>query len=140
MATIRVDIVSAEGSIWSGEANLVIASARMGDVGIAPRHAPMLTTLRPGELRVQRDGQEELYFYVTGGILEVQPKQVTVLADTALRAEQLDESAADEARKTAEDALKGATSKEDLAHAQGQLVEASARYRAAQKLKGKRSS
>ena len=140
MATIRVDIVSAEGAIWSGEANLVIASARMGDVGIAPRHAPMLTTLRPGDLRVQRDGQEELYFYVTGGILEVQPKQVTVLADTALRADQLDESAADEARKRAEDALKGALNKEDLAHAQGQLVEASARYRAAQKLKGKRSS
>ena len=140
MATIRVDIVSAEGAIWSGEANLVIASARMGDVGIAPRHAPMLTTLRPGDLRVQQDGQEELYFYVTGGILEVQPKQVTVLADTALRADQLDESAADEARKRAEDALKGALNKEDLAHAQGQLVEASARYRAAQKLKGKRSS
>ena len=139
MATIRVDIVSAEGAIWSGEANLVIASARMGDVGIAPRHAPMLTTLRPGDLRVQRDGQEELYFYVTGGILEVQPKQVTVLADTALRADQLDESAADEARKRAEDALKGALNKEDLAHAQGQLVEASARYRAAQKLKGKRT-
>jgi len=140
MATIRVDIVSAEGAIWSGEANLVIASARMGDVGIAPRHAPMLTTLRPGDLRVQRDGQEELYFYVTGGILEVQPKQVTVLADTALRADQLDESAADDARKRAEEALKGTLNKEDLAHAQGQLVEASARYRAAQKLKGKRSS
>ena len=140
MATIKVDIVSAEGQIWAGEANLVIAPARMGDVGIAPRHAPMMTTLRPGDLRVQREGQEELYFYVTGGILEVQPKQVTVLADTVLRAEQLDESAADDARKTAEEALKGATNKEDLAHAQGQLVEAAARYRAAQKLKGKRGS
>jgi len=138
MATILVDIVSAEGAIWSGEANLVIAPARMGEVGIAPRHAPMLTTLRPGDLRVQRDGQEELFFYVTGGILEVQPKKITVLADTALRAEQLDESAADEARKKAEEALKGAA-KEDLAHAQMQLVEASARYRAAQKLKGKRN-
>ena len=140
MATIAVDIVSVEGSIWSGEANLVIAPARMGEVGIAPRHAPMLTTLRPGDLRVQRDGQEELFFYVTGGILEVQPKKITVLADTALRAEQLDESAADEARKKAEEALKGAGNKEDLAHAQMQLVEAAARYRAAQKLKGKRSS
>ena len=139
MATIRVDIVSAEGAIWSGEANLVIAPARMGEVGIAPRHAPMLTTLKPGDLRVQREGQEELFFYVTGGILEVQPKKITVLADTALRAEQLDESAADEARKKAEEALKGAA-KEDLAHAQLQLVEASARYRAAQKLKGKHSS
>jgi F-type H+-transporting ATPase subunit epsilon len=138
MSTILVDIVSVEGSIWSGEASLVIAPARMGEVGIAPRHAPMLTTLRPGDLRVQRDGQEELFFYVTGGILEVQPKKVTVLADTALRAEQLDESAADEARKVAEEALKGALNKEDLAHAQMQLVEAAARYRAAQKLKGKR--
>jgi F-type H+-transporting ATPase subunit epsilon len=140
MSTILVDIVSVEGSIWSGEASLVIAPARMGEVGIAPRHAPMLTTLRPGDLRVQRDGQEELFFYVTGGILEVQPKKVTVLADTALRAEQLDESAADEARKSAEEALKGASTKEDLAHAQMQLVEAAARYRAAQKLKGKRGS
>ncbi len=138
MATIRVDIVSAEGAIWAGDANLVIAPARLGDVGIAPRHAPMMTTLRPGDLRVQREGQEELYFYVTGGILEVQPMQVTVLADTVLRAEQMDESAADEARKAAEDALKGATNKEDLAHAQMQLVEAASRYRAAQKLKGKR--
>ena len=138
MATIAVDIVSVEGHIWSGEANLVIAPARMGEVGIAPRHAAMLTTLRPGDLRVQREGQEELFFYVTGGILEVQPKKITVLADTALRAEQLDESAADEARKKAEEALKGAA-KEDLAHAQMQLVEASARYRAAQKLKGKRN-
>ncbi len=138
MATIRVDIVSAEGAIWAGDANLVIAPARMGDVGIAPRHAPMMTTLRPGDLRVQREGQEELYFYVTGGILEVQPLQVTVLADTVLRADQMDESAADEARKAAEDALKGATNKEDLAHAQMQLVEAASRYRAAQKLKGKR--
>ncbi len=139
MATIAVDIVSVEGHIWSGEANLVIAPARMGEVGIAPRHAAMLTTLRPGDLRVQREGQEELFFYVTGGILEVQPKKITVLADTALRAEQLDESAADEARKKAEEALKGAGNKEDLAHAQMQLVEASARYRAAQKLKGKRN-
>jgi len=138
MATIKVDIVSAEGAIWDGEANLVIAPARMGDVGIAPRHAPMMTTLRPGDLRVQRDGQEELYFYVTGGILEVQPRLVTVLADTVLRAEQLDESAADEARKAAEESLKGAETKEDIEHAQLQMVEAAARYRAAQRLKGKR--
>jgi F-type H+-transporting ATPase subunit epsilon len=140
MTTIHVEIVSAEGAIWAGDANLVIAPARMGEIGIAPRHAPLMTTLKPGDLRVQRDGQEELFFYVTGGILEVQPKQVTVLADTALRAEQLDESAADAARKAAEEALKGATNQEDLAHAQQQLVEAAARYRAAQKLKGKRGS
>jgi F-type H+-transporting ATPase subunit epsilon len=138
VSTIRVEIVSVEGHIWSGEANLVIAPGRLGEVGIAPRHAPMMTSLRAGELRVQREGQEELFFYVTGGLLEVQPSQVTVLADTALREEQLDEAAADDARRKAEEALKGATAKEDLAHAQQQLVEAAARYRAAQKLKGKR--
>jgi F-type H+-transporting ATPase subunit epsilon len=118
MTTIQVEIVSAEGHIWSGEANLVIAPARMGEVGIAPRHAPLMTSLKAGDLRVQREGQEELFFYITGGILEVQPSRVTVLADTALRAEQLDESAADEARRQAEEALKGATDKQDLAHAQ----------------------
>jgi F-type H+-transporting ATPase subunit epsilon len=137
MSTIHVEIVSVEGHIYSGEASLVIAPARMGEVGIAPRHAPLMTTLRPGEVRVQRDGQDEHFFYVTGGILEVQPNQVMILADTALRAEQLDESAAEEARKAAEEAVRGAA-KEDLAHAQMQLIEASARYRAAQKLKGKR--
>ena len=139
MSTIRCDIVSAEEEIFHGTVSMVVATGEMGELGIAPRHAPMLTTLKPGDLRVQRDGQDELFFYVTGGILEVQPKKVTVLADTALRAEQLDESAADEARKKAEEALKGAGNKEDLAHAQMQLVEAAARYRAAQKLKGKRN-
>jgi len=138
MTTIHVEIVSVEGHIFSGDANLVICPAKMGDVGIAPRHAPLLTTLRPGEVRVQADGKEEVFLYVTGGILEVQPSQVTILADTALRAEQLDEAAADDARRKAEEALKGATGREDLAHAQEQLVEAAARYRAAQKLKGKR--
>lgn len=138
MASIQVEIVSAEGHIFSGEANLVICPAREGDVGIAPRHAPLMTTLRPGEVRVQREGEEELFLYVTGGILEVQPTRVTILADSALREGELDEAAAEEARRKAEEALKGATDKEDLAHAQQQLVEAAARYRAVQKLKGKR--
>ena len=138
MSTIKVDIVSAEGQIWSGEGNLVIAPGKYGEVGIAPRHAPMMMNLRPGEVRVQIEGEEERFFYITGGLLEVQPNLVSILADTALRADQLDEQAAGEARRAAEDALKGATGKEDLAHAQGQLVEAAARYRAAQKLKGKR--
>ena len=132
MSTIKVDIVSAEGQIWSGEGNLVIAPGKYGEVGIAPRHAPMMMNLRPGEVRVQIEGEEERFFYITGGLLEVQPNLVSILADTALRADQLDEQAADEARRAAEDALKGATGKEDLAHAQGQLVEAAARYRAAQ--------
>jgi F-type H+-transporting ATPase subunit epsilon len=138
MSTIKVDIISTEGQIWSGEGNLVIAPGKYGEVGIAPRHAPMMMNLRPGEVRVQIEGEEERFFYITGGLLEVQPNLVSILADTALRADQLDEQAADDARRAAEDALKGATGKEDLAHAQGQLVEAAARYRAAQKLKGKR--
>ncbi len=138
MATIHVEIVSAEGHIFSGDASLVICPAKMGDVGIAPRHAPLMTTLRPGEVRVQAEGKDEVFLFVTGGILEVQPTQVTILADTALREDQLDESAADDARRKAEEALKGAVGKEDLAHAQLQLVEAAARYRATQKLKGKR--
>lgn len=138
MASIHVEIVSAEGHIFSGEANLVICPAKMGDVGIAPRHAPLMTTLRPGEVRVQAEGKDEVFLYVTGGILEVQPSQVTILADTALREGELDEAAAEEARRQAEEALKGATDKADLAHAQQQLVEAAARYRAVQKLKGKR--
>ena len=138
MSTIKVDIVSVEGQIWSGEGNLVIAPGKHGAVGIAPRHAPMMMNLRPGEVRVQIDGEEERFFYITGGLLEVQPNLVSILADTALRADQLDEQAADAARRKAEEVLKGVTAREDLAHAQEQLVEAAARYRAAQKLKGKR--
>ncbi len=137
MSTIHVDIVSAEGEIYSGEATMVIAPAKMGEVGITPRHAPLLTDLRPGELRVQSDDDEK-YFYVTGGILEVQPHLVTILADAALRGDQLDEDAALRAQQEAETALAGATKKEDLEHARGQLVEAAARYQAAQKLKGRR--
>ena len=138
MATIQVDIVSAEGEIFSGNANMVFAPASMGEVGIAPRHAPMLTTLKPGEVRVEDTEGKEHFFYITGGMLEVQPTQVTVLADTAIRGEQLDESAALAAKHAAEEALKGASEETDLAHAQAELAEAEARYRAAQKLKGKR--
>ena len=138
MATIQVDIVSAEGEIHSGDAAMVFAPASMGEVGIAPRHAPMLTTLKPGEVRVQDvDGKEEA-FYITGGMLEVQPYLVTVLADTALRGDQLDEAAALAAQQEAEEALKGVSEETDLARAQQELEEARARYRAAQKLKGKR--
>jgi F-type H+-transporting ATPase subunit epsilon len=138
MATIQVDIVSAEGEIHSGDAAMVFAPASMGEVGIAPRHAPMLTTLKPGEVRVQdEDGKEET-FYITGGMLEVQPTRVTVLADTALRGDQLDEAAALAAQQDAEKALEGASDETDVARAQTELAEARARYRAAQKLKGKR--
>ena len=138
MATINVDIVSAEGEIFSGEAGMVFAPARMGEVGIAPRHAPMLTALKPGEVRVQDTDGKEQVFYITGGMLEIQPNQVTVLADTALRGDQLDEAAALAAQRQAEEALKGASQETDLARAQAELEEARARYRAAQKLKGKR--
>jgi F-type H+-transporting ATPase subunit epsilon len=138
MATIKVDIVSAEGEIHSGEALMVFAPAEMGEVGIAPRHAPLLTALKPGEVRVQTvDGKEES-FYITGGMLEIQPHVVTILADTALRGDQLDEAAALAAQQEAEEALKGASEETDVARAQAELAEARARYRAAQKLKGKR--
>jgi F-type H+-transporting ATPase subunit epsilon len=138
MATIQVDIVSAEGEIFSGDANMVYAPARMGEVGIAPRHAPLLTALKPGEVRVEDAAGKEHYFYITGGMLEIQPHLVTVLADTALRGEQLDEAAALSAKQQAEEALKGISDQTDLAQAQAELAEAEARYRAAQKLKGKR--
>jgi len=138
MATIDVDIVSAEGEIHSGVANMVYAPAKMGEVGIAPRHAPLLTTLKPGEVRVEDTDGKEHFYYITGGILEVQPHKVTVLADTALRGDQLDESAALAAKQEAERALAGISEETDLERAQAELAEAEARYRAAQKLKGKR--
>jgi F-type H+-transporting ATPase subunit epsilon len=138
MPTIQVDIVSAEGEIYSGNANMVYAPARMGEVGIAPRHAPLLTALKPGEVRVEDPEGKEHFFYITGGMLEIQPHLVTVLADTALRGDQLDEAAALAAKDQAEKALEGVSEETDLARAQAELAEAEARYRAAQKLKGKR--
>ncbi len=138
MASIRVEIVSAEGAIFSGEAAMVFAPAKMGEIGIAPRHAPLLTDLKPGEVRVQNSDGEEQRFYVTGGILEVQPHLVTVLADSALHADQLDEDAALAARERAREVLEGRHGEIDLEQAQREMVEAEARYRAAQSLKGKR--
>ncbi len=138
MATIQVDIVSAEGEIHSGDASMVFVPAKMGEIGIAPRHAPLLTALNPGEVRVQDAEGKEHFFYITGGMLEVQPYLVTILADTALRGEQLDEAAALAAQQQAEQALEGASEETDIAQAQRELTEARARYRAAQKLKGNR--
>jgi F-type H+-transporting ATPase subunit epsilon len=137
MATMKVDIVSAEGEIFSGEAKMVFAPAIMGDVGIAPRHAPLLTNLRPGDLRVETPEGEEKFFYVTGGVLEVQPHMVTVLADSAMHGDDLDEEAARISKETAEQQLAQAD-KKGLEHARLQLVEAAARYRAVQKLKGRK--
>jgi F-type H+-transporting ATPase subunit epsilon len=135
---IHVDIVSAEGAIFSGSADMVFAPAKMGEIGIAPRHAPLLTDLRPGPIRVQT-GEDEKQFYVTGGVLEVQPHLVTVLADSAMHANQLDEAEALAARERAREMLEGKHGTVDLQAAQAALVEAEARYRAAQQLKGKRS-
>jgi len=136
MSSIHVDIVSAEGAIYSGEAGMVFAPARLGDVGIAPRHAPLLTTLRPGGVRVQpADGGEELHFYVSGGVLAVQPHLVTVLADTAVRARDIDEAAALEAKQRAEEALKDRAAHIDYARAEAELAEAVAQLHALAQLR-----
>jgi F-type H+-transporting ATPase subunit epsilon len=135
---IQVNIVSAEGEIYAGKAKMVFAPARMGEIGIAPRHAPLLTDLKPGSVRVEGEDGEDRFFYVTGGILEVQPYLVTILADSALHADQLDEDAALAARERAKEALEGRHGEIDIEQAQAELVEAEARYRAAQKLKGHR--
>lgn len=130
MSTIKVDIVSAESAVWSGEAAMVFAPAEMGEVGIAPRHAPLLTRLAAGELRVQQPDGEELFFYVSGGILEIQPHMVTVLADTGARARDLDEAAALEAKQRAEEALSDQAAAVDYAKAAAELAEAMARLKA----------
>jgi F-type H+-transporting ATPase subunit epsilon len=135
--SIHVEIVSAEGAIFSGDADMVFAPAKMGEIGIAPRHAPLLTQLKPGSVRVQTGDGEKL-FYVTGGVLEIQPHLVTVLADSALHGDQLDEAEALAARDRARELLQGKGEGVDLAAAQAALVEAEARYRAAQQLKGHR--
>ena len=135
-ATMQVDIVSAEAEIFSGEATMIIASAELGEVGIAPGHTPLITRIRPGEIRVQQpEGGEELDIYVSGGILEVQPYVVTVLADTALRAEDIDEAAAQKAKEEAEAALAGKSGEIDYASVQQQLAEASAQLQLIKKIK-----
>ncbi len=135
--TLHVDIVSAEKSIFSGTAEMVFAPASMGEVGILPRHAPLLTRLKPGEVRVKLPGGEEEFFYVSGGILEIQPHVVTVLADTAARARDLDEAAAQEAKLRAEEALKDQKGEIDYARAQAELAEAVAQLNALKRLKKK---
>lgn len=121
---IRVDIVSAEEKIFSGLAELVVAPASEGDVGIAARHAPLLTRLRAGEVRVITDKNETLPFFVSGGLLEVQPHVVSVLADRAARAKDIDEAAALEAKRRAEETLSDRSGKLDYAKAQAELIEA----------------
>ncbi len=135
--TIHVDIVSAEGQIFSGEATRLFVPGSQGELGIYPRHAPLLTTLAPGEVRVESDGHEE-HFYVGGGALEIQPHLVTVLADTAARAKDLDEAAALAAKQRAEDAVRNRSDKVDIAEAQAELVKAIAQLRAIERLRKKR--
>lgn len=132
--TVHVDIVSAEKEIYSGTAEMVFAPLVTGEVGILPRHAPLLARMKPGEVRV-RSGDNELAFYVSGGLLEVQPHVVTVLADTALRAKDLDEAAALKAKERAEETLKNRETSIDYAKAQAELAEAVAQLRAIQKLR-----
>jgi F-type H+-transporting ATPase subunit epsilon len=131
MATLHVDVVSAEESIFSGEAKFVALPGEMGELGIYPRHTPLITRIRPGAVRIQRadNGQEEFVF-VAGGILEVQPGTVTVLADTAIRGKDLDEAKATEARRLAEEALKNAKSEIDQATIQNELVSLAAQIAA----------
>ena len=134
--TIHVDIVSAEGHMFSGQGEMVYAPAIMGEIGIAPRHAPLVTQLKPGEVRVDPgDGKPQEHFYVSGGMIEVQPFKVTVLADTGVRAGDLDEAAAQEAKRRAEDALANQKADIDLARAQVELAEAVAQLRAIERVR-----
>jgi F-type H+-transporting ATPase subunit epsilon len=133
--TIRVDIVSAEAEIFSGDATMVIATGELGELGITPRHAPLITRLKPGHVDVVLDGGERQQFYVSGGILEVQPQAITVLADTAARASDLDEASAQRAKKEAEDALAHRTEALDIAQAQAKLAEAMAQLQALERLR-----
>jgi F-type H+-transporting ATPase subunit epsilon len=137
MATFQVDVVSAEESIFSGEAKFVALPGENGELGILPRHTPLITRIKPGAVRIQRpDGQEDFVF-VAGGILEVQPDQVTVLADTAIRGKDLDEAKALEAKKLAEEAMKNAKSDVDFAKAQGEFVAMAAQIAALRKFRRK---
>lgn len=133
--TMHLDIVSAESEIFSGTVEMVFAPAVMGEVGITPRHTPLLTHLKPGEVRAKLAGGKEEAFYVSGGILEIQPHVVTVLSDTALRAHDIDEAAALEAKTRAEQALQDRKSDIEYAKAQAELAEAAAQLQALQRLR-----
>ena len=137
-ATMHIDVVSAEESIYSGEAEFVVLPGIMGELGIYPRHTPLITRIRPGSVRIEKaDGTEEFVF-VAGGVLEVQPNCVTVLSDTAIRGKDLDEEKANEAKAAAEEALKNAKSDIDLAKAQSELAVMAAQIAALQKYRQKK--
>jgi F-type H+-transporting ATPase subunit epsilon len=135
--TVHLDIVSAERAIFSGLAEFVVATGDLGEIGVAPGHAPLLTSLRPGQIRVTKQGGEEEVFYIDGGMLEVQPNCVTVLADTAIRADSLDEAAAIQAKQDAEKALAAKSSDFDYASASADLARAVAQIQAIQQIRKK---
>lgn len=135
--TMHVDVVSAETSIFSGTVEAVFAPAKEGEVGIMPRHSPFLAQLKPGQVRVVKQGGEEDFFYVSGGMLEVQPHTVTVLADTALRARDMDEAAAIQAKERAEQAMRDRTGEMEWAEAQAQLAQAIAQLQMIQRMREK---
>lgn len=136
--TMHLDIVSAESELFSGLAEVVVAPAIMGEVGIHARHTPMLTPLKPGEVKITKQGGEEEFIYVSGGMMEVQPSVVTILSDTAVRAQDLDEAAAMEAKQAAEDAIRDRESDIDIAEAQSQLLEAVAQLQMIERFRKKR--
>jgi len=133
--TVHVDIVSAEKEIFSGSAEMIFAPAELGEVGISPRHAPLITKLNPGEVRVKVSDNESYPFYISGGLLEVQPHLVTILADTAIRAKDIDEAAALDAKAKAEEALADKSGKIDYATAQAQLAQAVMQLRTLDRLR-----
>jgi F-type H+-transporting ATPase subunit epsilon len=137
-ATLRLDIVSAEKAIFSGEAEMVFVTGEMGELGIAPGHTPLLTSLKSGNVRAQFVNKDEEVFFISGGMLEVQPYVVTVLADTVVRAHDIDEAAALEAKERAEKMLAEKVSELDFAKASAELADAIAQIRAIQKLKKKK--
>lgn len=134
--TIHVDVVSAEEQIFSGDAEFVVLPGVMGELGIYPRHTPLLTMIKPGAVRIKLpDLPDEELVFVQGGFLEVQPKRVTVLADTAIRAKDLDEAAALSAKKAAEETMQNKTSREEIAQAEGELAIAMAQLEAIRKMR-----
>ena len=137
--TIHVDVVSAEESIYSGDAEFVVLPGVMGELGVYPKHTPLITQIKPGVVRIKVPGQaEEQIVYVQGGFLEIQPDVVTVLSDTAIRARDLDEAKALEAKRAAEEAMQNKTSKAEIAAAEGELAGAIAQLAAIRKLRGRR--
>jgi F-type H+-transporting ATPase subunit epsilon len=139
--TVHVDVVSAEASIYSGLAEVVVVPGEMGELGIYPRHTPLMTRVKPGSVRIKvPDQSEEVLIYVSGGMLEVQPNVVTVLADTAIRGHDLDEARALQAKQNAEEAMRNRTSDIDYAQAQAELAEAIAQLAAIKQLRKKGST